>query len=471
MTNWHPGLAAPLSSRELEAILGDALRVLAEIGVECTDESIAQQLATWPGATYRHRRVRFGAPQVREHLEQARASAAKASAEDDIRFTMGGCWAGLNYCDPVTQQVRPATSREAAQMARLWDARGLAGIVPLQPGDVPPAMVTLAAERIALQNSRCLGGGLTVTDPEVVPFLIDMNLAAGRRYRLVEQVAISPLRLNCIGVATALRFRDNPDLHVSLDGGIPIAGATCALDPPTALVQSVAEGLAFHITSSALGFDGGIALRVEPFDFRYSSIVFGSPEWCLYRALVVQMTEYLTGRPVRDGMFRSCAKQPDEQAACERTASVLWQALLGVRHFGAVGQLSVDEVFSPQQAVLDREILGYVERVVAGLGLESPVDDPVVLIREGAEAGSFIGLPDTAYRFREFYSFPGIFRHWSVGRWRAAGEPSALSEAWARAQEEIATSTFALSPDEERQIDAIYDRAERYVLRCTRSAG
>ncbi|MBM3475733.1 MAG: hypothetical protein FJX75_20905 [Armatimonadetes bacterium] len=279
---------------------------------------------------------------------------------------------------------------------------------------------------------------------------------------MVEQVAISPLRLNCKGVRTALAFRGDPDLSVSLTGAIPIAGATCPLDPRASLVQSTAEALAFDMISVALGFGGGISLRVEPFDFRYSGIVFGSSEWCLYRAAVLQMTEHLTGQPVRSGMFRTTAKIPDEHAACERTASVLWQALLGVRHFGAVGQLSVDEVFSPQQAVIDRDILAYVQRIIGGLDLSADAD-PVALIREGVGQGSFIGTDDTASRFRGFYWFPDLFRHWNVNRWRAEGAPSILSEAWARAKEEIATSTHMLSSEQERDINALYARAQEYI--------
>jgi trimethylamine:corrinoid methyltransferase-like protein len=470
MGTWHPRIGLPLSPSDLAAVLDDALRVLAEIGIGCASHVVSSLLLAWPGASRAGGRLRFAAGPVLEHLERRRAALAASGDDPDERFSLGGCWAGLFYCDPDTQRVRPATSQEAARMARLWDARGLSGVVPLQPGDVPPELVTLTAERIALTNSRHLGGSLPVTDAEEVRFLIDMNLAAGRRYRLVEQVAISPLRLNGAGVEVALRFRDAPDVDVHLAGAIPIAGATCPLDPRAALVQAVAEALAFDIISVALGFAGGLSLRVEPFDFQYSGIVFGSPEWCLYRALVLRMTEYLTGRTPRSGMFRSCAKQPDEQAACERTACALWQALLGVRHFGAVGQLSVDEVFSPQQAVLDREILAYVERVIGGLDLEPGADDAVALIRSGVEDGGFMGLADTASRFRAFYCFPDVFRHWNVGRWRAEGAPSVLGEAWARARDEIAASTFALPAEQEREVDAIFERATRSVRRRATAA-
>ena len=398
---------------------------------------------------------------MRDHWLKKRAQARPAS--EDNRFTLGGCWAGLFYCDPETLDIRPATSADVAQMSRLWDARGISGVVPVQPGDVPPALVTLAAERIALTNSRYLGGSLTVTDPEQVRMLSDMNLAAGRRYQLMEQIGISPLRLNGEALEAALTFRNHPNIDVHVSGFIPMAGATCSLDPRAAAVQSAAEELALDILCTVLDLDGGgLRIRLEPFDFQYLQIVFGSPEWCLYRALALQLTEYLTGRPVRSGNFRSVAKRPDAHAACERTASALWQAMFGVRHFGAVGQLSVDEVFSPQQAVLDRAILGYVERVISGLDLQSPTD-ALALIREGVEANGYIGVEDTVSRYRGFYDFPDLFRHWNLGRWREEGQPDLLREAWERAQAEIATSTFRLSEEQQREIDRIYEKARQRI--------
>ena len=171
-------------------------------------------------------------------------------------------------------------------------------------------------------------------DPEEVRYLVDMNLAVGRRYRLAENVGISPLRFDDQGIETALSFANNPDIEVDLGGFMPMAGATCPLDPRSGIVQAVAEGLAFSMACDALGFPhAGFGFRLDPFDFQYAMIVFGSPEWCLYRTLVVRMMGFLNGQPSSHGAFRSTAKRPDEQAACQRTASVLWQALLGARRF------------------------------------------------------------------------------------------------------------------------------------------
>jgi len=134
----------------MERVLEDALRVLAEIGVECRQPVMVERLAARFGS-YAEPRVRFDPKRVRAHLEATRARALKGAAgADDEEFSLGGCWAGINYCDPETQAVRPARSDECAQMCRLWDARDIAGVVPVVPGDVPPEIQTLAAERISL---------------------------------------------------------------------------------------------------------------------------------------------------------------------------------------------------------------------------------------------------------------------------------------------------------------------------------
>jgi len=237
-------------------VIEDALRVLERMGIACGHRGTIERVASERGVEYREGRLRFSRGRVMDGVERARRSASPVP--DDGKLSLGGCWAGLFYCDPETLRVRKATSAEARQMARLWDARGIAGVVPLMPGDVPPALVTLASERIALTESRKLGGSLSVLDPEEVRYLVAMNLAAGRRYRLMQQVVISPLRLNDEGLDVALQFLGKPDVEVSLAGSIPMLGVTCPLEPRAALVQSLAEELGFCVVREALTGASGI---------------------------------------------------------------------------------------------------------------------------------------------------------------------------------------------------------------------
>ena len=462
MQSWSPTIPPPLSTREAEQIYHQALQVLETIGIECAHEGTVQKLVDAAGASYSSGRLHFPAETIETHLAARRAQLTEAD-DGEPPFSMAGCWACLNYCDPETLDVRPANREDAILMARFWDARGITSVVPLLPGDVPPELATLTAEYIGLTHSHGLGGKLTVMDPEEVRFLTDMNRAAGRPYNLVEQISISPLKFNAKGLETLDEFFDSPDVQIKLGGSIPMAGATCPLEPRAAAAQAVAERLALDLLCTVLGVDGpGIKIRLEPFDFQYSTIVFGSPEWCLYVSVALAMNAYLLGRPDRNGMFRSVAKQPDPQAACERIASVLFQSLMGVRCFGAVGQLSIDEVFSPQQAVIDAEILNYAKRTIKGLSLDDP-EDPLDLIRQGVEAGQFIDLPHTVMHFRDYYDFPELFKHWNLGRWRAEGAPSILDQAWARAKEQIAQSRFQLQPDQQRELDRLYAQAGEYI--------
>jgi len=180
MANWSPCLLPPWPLAELESILEDALRVLESTGVACSHGETIARMAAFGNVRQRGGRLRFGRAWTREHVLSQRHSGPRPP--DDGRLAMGGCWVGLAYCDPETLTVRPASTDEAIAMARLWESRGYGGVPPVQPGDVPPRLVTLACERIGLLHSTSLGGSLTVTDPEEVRLLAAMNCAAGRQY-------------------------------------------------------------------------------------------------------------------------------------------------------------------------------------------------------------------------------------------------------------------------------------------------
>ena len=451
---------------DLEQVVQQALNVLAEIGVACDHAPTILLLREKGFAEHRSGRLFFKTKRVQEEIDRARRN-PPADSGANVEFSLGGCWPELNYCDPETGEIRPATTAEAELMTRFWDARGVrTSSVPLMAGDVPPSLATLQTEWIGLRHSHDLGGSLTVTDPEEIRYLRDMNLAAGRNYRLTEMIGISPLRFDSAALEAVFRFKDDPAIKINLAGFIPIAGATCPLDPLSAAIQAMAEEFAVDTVGISLGLRKQVEFncRIDPFDFQYATIVFGSPEWCLYNGLGRQVRLLFRGIPDRGGAFRSVSKQPDAQAACERTASVLWQALQGARHFGAVGQLCVDEVFSPQQAIIDGEILRYVGRLIRGFSTDTAPADPLAVIRAGIAEGSYLGVDNTVEHFRDIIDSPDIFRHWNLGRWHAEGSPSVLSEAWARAQATIAKADFHLPSASEKEVNAIYQRAKEYIL-------
>jgi len=461
--HYHPQLNRPYTNEDLEGILTDALRVLRELGIACEHRETIDRVTAQPGMTFDDGRLRFDPDTMRSHVDEVRRRNS-ATPDSEPEFEALTSWCCLNYADPETGQVRPPTTEDAAQMTRLMDARGCSyWSIPLVPMDVPPQHATLTGEYIAMKHSRGLGGFMAVLDPEEIELLIEMNQAVGRTYLLDEQVGISPLRFNDHGLEAALKFAGRDDVKVILVGAMPSVGSTTPLPVRSALVQSAAEGLGLSLTSMRLGMgEGGFGAALHPFDFQYTTMPFGSAEAALYYAVSLQMAGFLNGRTSRFGAFRSIARMPDPQAAAERTANALWQAMLGIRRFAAIGQLALDEVFSPQQVIIDDDILSHVARIVRGM---DPLagSDPVEEIAAGLAAGSFLGERATVKGYRQFMHFPKLFHHYNVGHWKELGSPTILDEAWQRARELIRSNEFELPADQARDLDRIYRKALKTI--------
>jgi len=461
---YRPQLTRPYTDDQLEGMLTDALRVLETIGVECNEPGAVERVTAEAGVTHDGGRLKFDPDAMRAHIAEVRE---RIAATEDVEppFEALTAWCCLNYADPETHEVRPPTTEDAIRMTRLMDARGCSNwSIPLVPADVNPRHRTLACEYIALANSRGLGGFTPATDKREIEYLIDMYQAAGRTFLLDEQIGISPLRFNDEGLAAALHFAWRDDVNVILVGPIPSVGSTTPFSIRSAVVQSVAESLALSLTTVRLGLgEGGFSAGLQSFDFQYLTMPYGSAEATLYTALTARMTEHLTGRTPRTGGFRSMARMPDAQAAAERTAYVLWQALLGCRRFRGVGQLAIDEIFSPEQVIIDDAILAHVERIVRGLDPMASGGDVVDEIAAGLAAGGFIAEEATVANFRDQMLFPDLFCHYNVGHWRSIGAPTVCADAWARARQQLATWDFQLPTDRRKELDRIYNEAIRTI--------
>ena len=138
----------------------------------------------------------------------------------------------------------------------------------------------------------------------------------------------------------------------------------------------------------------------------------------------------------------------------------LWQAMLGSRVFGAVGQLCIDEVYSPVQAVLDRELVRYGKRLLAGIPVAcwQPGADPVALIREGVEENGFLTLDSTAGLFREFYDMSRLASAENLNSWRGGGQGSMEKAAWEEATGLIEAHDFELDGEARRDVERLYEQ-------------
>ncbi len=456
-----PEMNRPFTRRQMDEIVDDSLRLLSEIGIECSEKRTIDRMTSKPGVVHRSGRLKFAPDAVRERMEEIR-TANKAHPGAEPPFKLHTSWCCFNYADPDSGQIRSPTVEDAIRMTRFMDARGYGcWPIPLIPSDVNPRHATLACEYIALKHSRYFGGFMPALSPEEIEFLVAMHKAVGRRYMHVEQISISPMRFNDEGLSLAIPLIGRSDCSVLLTGSIPALGATSPLSVRSSLALVLAERLALIICIERLGLpkDNGVGLRLQSFDFQAAKMVFGGPEEMLLRACCNQLVEHVAGAQGRWGQLHSMARTPDQQAAAERCASALWQGLLGIRNFHCAGQLAQDEVFSPIQVMIDEEIMRFAEHTCKGIRHSGSEEDVVSQINAGIEAGTFMAETATVENFRDFCFWPGIFSRDSVPRWTELGRPSTAELAKREMEKSLEKQNFEVPISHTEDLDEIYGEA------------
>jgi len=455
-----------LNQAKIDDIYNSALKILGEVGISCPHKKTVDVLMQKGGIEYKNGRIYFDRNSLEECFYKTTKNYAPINA--DIEFGMGGQWHTWELCDPLTNMPKPASPDETVQMAKLSEALGANGCpIPVAQENINPRMDTLTSEKTALIHTKTLGGSLPVADREEIKIISQMHAAAGRKYTLGLEGLISPLKLNPKIMDIYFEQCGNSGINISIMGIIPMAGATAPLVFPANLALMLAETLGLHYIMQTVsdGKLGCFSFRLDPFDFKSGNIVFGSPMWCLYRQAITELWEGLTGQSLIYGSFRSNSKMADAQSMMERAASAMWQALLGVRVFGAVGQISVDEVYSPVQAILDKEILKYLRNVFKGMNKTGWVEDidVVTLVQEGVEADGFLDHDTTVGYFRKMYDFDVLSSYANLNTWRNNGSVTINSLAWKEAQSLIRSHDFILDDTKRRDVEKLYNIGVKYI--------
>jgi trimethylamine:corrinoid methyltransferase-like protein len=170
------------------------------------------------------------------------------------------------------------------------------------------------------------------------------------------------------------------------------------------------------------------------------------------------------GSPGRgSGNIHVMAKLPDGQSAAEKAAIMVLGAHLGVRHFGCAGTLSLDEIFSAEQLLLDCEIRDWVQRSIQGVQLgEGDVQDWLAEVKAGIHRG-YMGLDSTLDHHQQHVWYPRFFQRGAVGQWLEKGQPKLSQRLRQEAKRRIAAHNFELDATRRAEIERIYASACKAV--------
>ncbi len=468
---------APLRfSREELMSLDQAARVhelakciLQRIGLEIRHTETLERLQA-EGFHVNDARVLFEPAVVEEYVDEMRRWIASQPAppptSDDGRLTLSVSSYSLYVHDIKSDCVVPYTTDCLIEMCKLVDtlaADGVRGAPPGIPTDEHPDLQPIAQYYIAALYAR---QGATPVDPtsaETVNYLLDMAEVMGQPVHSLPVYMPSPLRLGGESLDVVLACVDRLS-HIRVSS-MPSTGATAPLHPFGALVLAAAELIGGMVAVRVLtNKPTTFSVGIFPFDLRAGAMVFGSPENMLFQMLGADFNRFYGwdwGRGPDN--IHVMAKLPGGQSAAEKAAIMVLGAFLGARGFGCAGTLSLDEIFSPEQLLLDCEIRDWVQRAIEGIWMgEEAVSDWTAEIRAGVERG-FMGLDSTLDHYKRHVWYPRHFERGAIGPWLEKGQPRLSDRLKDEARRRIAAHDFELDAVRCREIERIYRAARKTV--------
>lgn len=442
-----------------------AKRILQEVGLQVRHTGALERLQA-EGFRVQGDRVFFAPSVIDEHVNEMRrwiSSRPTPSPEpDNGRLTLYVSTYSLYMHDVETDRVVPYTTQRLIEMCKLLDTLaddGVSGTPPGIPIEVHPDLQPVAQYRIAALHARQGAAPVDPTSAKTVNYLLDMAEVMERPIRSLPVFIPTPLRLGGESLDVVLACLDRLS-HISV-GSMPSTGATAPIHPFGALALAAGESMGGMVVMRILtGKPVSFGVAIFPFDLRAGAMVFGSPENLLFQMLCRDFNRFYgwCWYPAPDNIYVMAAF-PDTQSAAEKASIMALGAFLGARRFGAAGTLSQDDVFSPEQLLVDCEIRDWVQRAIQGVWMgEEGVDDWVTEIRTGVQR-SFMGLDSTLDNYKRHVWYPRRFERGAIGPWLAQGQPRLSDRLKDEVQKRVAAHDFELDADRRREIEHIYQAA------------
>jgi trimethylamine--corrinoid protein Co-methyltransferase len=470
-----------LSDDLIERILDEAMRVLAETGMEIR------------GAEMRRRLLEAGLPTnaagdrilfPRAVMEKAIADAPRSFllydrdgnphadlGGDRVHFVPGS--SGLKWLDHRTGEVRLADSADFVAYVRLAD--GLEHIAYLATAfstnaDIEPQVSDAWRLSMALANSRkpVVSGAFT---EHGVPRMVELMQLFRRDGADLRSRPMSIFTITATG-----NFRYSEDSCQNLldcvEAGIPVEIVPVTLMGLTAPVTTLGAA-AFHVAEVLAGLTmaqvirpgSPVLLGAAPaaFHMRAASSVMAAMDAMRLSVISAQMAARL-GVPSQAYLAFSDGPVLDAQAGAETAAGAVLAVLAGVDCVAGPGMLDLLRTFSLPKLVLDDELAG--EALRLGRDIQPMGDLPTTgFVAELLDEGQLASAPHTLEHWpRELPLAGPVIDRTGREAWLAGG----ARDAAARARDEVERLLAAWEPP---PTDPRLDEEARLILAAGRPEG
>lgn len=458
----HP--YALLSTTEIERIHHGALRIMAEMGMEIQNEALLHVLAeTGLPVDIHTQRVRFPSAFVERFI----ADAGKYDW-DSPSSRVGGS-AGIyhgRFHDPQSGELVEWNEDHLAyyfylsrKLSHIHGASMLGCRLPC------PAPLEPLYERYYCWK---YGGheGSSIFLDETCPHLLELyQLEADAQGKPVQDIfratvyLIPALKLGNHEAYQVAYFRER-GLRVHI-GDMYAMGANAPVTLAGALTLNLAEQLSLRILDWAWFGDRTLRLggSISVMDMRTMIYPYGRPEMAVANLMLAQIARYY-GAAYSGHAGLSDAKLPSVEAGYQKALTALPTLMACGNLWMDAGLLSIDEVCSPVQLILDNEFLSAIEHFAR----EFEVTDELIgldTILAAGPAGQYLDKEHTVRFMRREQWQPKLWSREMLAPWLGTDRPLDADRARALAlrirQEDYRASQLA--PEHELAILDVIEHA------------
>ena len=425
--------ARVLDDSEIALIHDAMLRIVSEIGMRIENDVILSRLAELGGTVDKEAQTARFAPDFVERFIAESAKFDWAGVQPQVSAS-AGVYLGW-YLDPETDKHVSWTEERIATYAKVahyLDNVDGASMLGCPIDGIPNAIHPLYQRYVCWKLGMRAGG--SIWDTRLCPYIIEMcELMAGANDREATDYFTGGVYFS-----TTLHFPANEAEHYVYfaERGLPVAlghmssaGGSAPVTVAGAVALFLAECMFINIIQRAFYGKKAFALSctIAPLDMRTLIYPYGRPERQIANMMMADMAKHYGATFTGHGGHTD-AKRPSAEAGAQRALTTIPTLMGGGKtHLGA-GLLSVDEVFSPIQMIIDNEYVGALKRFARGCEINEETL-AVDVIKEVGPGNLFMDREHTAAHFRAELWEPRIWSREMFDSWLAQGAKTDVDKA------------------------------------------
>ena len=409
---------------DIEKITETSLRILSDCGVSMEHEKLAKLICEYNPREihYSGGRIYINSGFARDYFMSFKGS---SPLPNHPRVSAAASIYNGPYLDPYDGAFKEWNEERLLGYIKL--AKRLPHIESISMLGCP--LSGISPRQIPLMEKLCsfkygMSGASSIWDTSLCPAIYEIwEIYADERGLSIADVfcgtvyLVSPLKIGYIESEQILWFRER-GLRVGV-GNLPSIGLSAPVTLAGGIALNIAEQLFLSVMMAALYGDKYFCLvcGISVLDMRTCAFQYGRPERLLMSNAMSDIACYYN-MPFWGCTGLSDAKVPSYEVGVQKISATVADMMKGRNGCIAAGLLSIDEVFSPVQMVLDDEASGYLTRICRGFGVGES-DLAFESIAECVKDDSlFIEHSHTAENAGRCIWEPSIFSREMFNRWR-----------------------------------------------------